>query len=218
MNTIYKIFLIMVVSVFISSCSSSEEVIQTAIAQTQKAEIKPIQSTVFLTSTPTIITSTPTIIITSTPIQTFTPIYTPSITLTNTITNTPTKTQIPTITPTNTVTPSLTPTADIFLHLSLAEFLQKYNSLSDLQKKEFVPSLPGKKVQWTGVVLEVYDDGQILISIPGTLASSVSLKGVPIEVSKTVNKKSSISFTATIQSVVDFLGLHIYLVDGKIIK
>ncbi len=73
-------------------------------------------------------------------------------------------------------------------------------------------------MDWNVKVLEVSDDGTITISIPGTLLSTVSLKGISLEIAKTINKNSYIRFTGVMDNVIDFLGLHIYIVDGRLIE
>lgn len=120
--------------------------------------------------------------------------------------------------PTPSQTPSPTPTDDPNkLSLSLPDFIDKYNGMTDLQKNDFRASLPGKTVAWSGNVFDVSGDGAIQVDIPGTLVSLVDLKGVPRDQAAKVNKNTIIKFTGTIQSVLDFLGLHVYLVGCQIV-
>lgn len=195
-----KTFLIIILLCSLIACTPSASVVQTAIAQTQAA----------------LPTSIPTFTSTVTPKSTITP--TPTDTLTSTITLTPTETLTLTPSATSTHTPSPTPTEDKRLRLTLQEFIIYYNSLTDLQKKDYLASLPGKTVDWSSKVIDVYEDGTILVDIPGTLVSSIRLQGVPLEIAKTIAKDSYIRFTGVIESAADFLGLHIYLVDVKLIK
>jgi hypothetical protein len=121
----------------------------------------------------------------------------------------PSNTAIPSST--NTRTPIPSPTKDMSLHLSLEEFVNHYDSLTDLQKKAYITSVIGKIVRWDGQVLDVNSNGDVTINIPGTLLSVVYLQGVPLDIAQSINKDSHISFTGTIEQVIDFLGLHIYL-------
>ncbi|MHA1216429.1 MAG: hypothetical protein ACTSPX_03795 [Candidatus Thorarchaeota archaeon] len=100
--------------------------------------------------------------------------------------------------------------------MSLQEFVSQHKRLTDLQKEDWLANLPGKTVDWAGTVLEVKTDGTVIVDIPGTLASSVALEGLPIETAKTIDKNRYIRFTGTIDDIIDFLGLHIYLVDVHI--
>lgn len=89
--------------------------------------------------------------------------------------------------------------------------------MTDLQKTDFRATLPGKTVAWSGTVFDVRGDGTIEVNIPGTLVSLVNLQGVPHDQAATVNKNKVIKFTGTVQSIIDFLGLHVYLVDCQIV-
>ncbi len=139
-------------------------------------------------------------------------------TLTPTITNSPTITSTPTITITSPPTQTPTPTEDLRLNLSLSEFTSYYDNLTDLQQEAFLTSLPGKTVDWSGNVFDVSEDGSILVDIPGTLVSLVSLEGVSIDIAQTINKDSYIRFTGVIKEAVDFLGMHIYIINVQIIN
>jgi len=101
----HLILIVLVSVLLISSCSPSESVIQTALAETKLVEQSLTPES---TSTPTH-TNTPTNNSTATITQTPTITFTPTITLTPTITITPTITLFSTITSTPTMTPTVTP-------------------------------------------------------------------------------------------------------------
>lgn len=109
------------------------------------------------------------------------------------------------------------PTMPQPLGMDLGQFVAKYDSLTDLQKKDFVGQSTGKWVDWTGEVGDVESDGTILIRIPGTLASSVYLKGVSQADAASLIKGTTIHFTGRIGSVSEFLGLNITLADVEIL-
>jgi len=118
--------------------------------------------------------------------------------------------------PTATLIP--TPTPQPKLGMDLSQFVAKYDSLTDLQKKDFVSQSTGKWVDWSGTVLDVQTDGTILVDIPETLASSVSLKGVSMADAVNLSKGTTIRFTGRIADVIDILGLHIYLEDVQLVQ
>lgn len=116
--------------------------------------------------------------------------------------------------PTETYTPA--PTELPMLEMDLNQFVSKYDSLTDIQKEDFIGEAVGKWVEWNGEVLEVNSDGTILVNIQETLLSAVSLKGVSEDVAKTLNKGQSVRFTCSIENAIDFMGLHIYLNNCEI--
>jgi hypothetical protein len=103
------------------------------------------------------------------------------------------------------------------LGLDLSQFVAKYDSLTDIQKKDFVGQSIGKWVDWQGEISEVRSDGLIQMSIPGSIASFVDLNGVSLEISKSFNKGQTIHYTGRISSISDFLGLSIRVVDAQIV-
>ncbi|HZW04257.1 MAG TPA: zinc ribbon domain-containing protein [Anaerolineaceae bacterium] len=116
--------------------------------------------------------------------------------------------------PTSTTAP--TPTPRPYLEMDMGQFISTYDSLTDMQKKDYIGQSVGKWVRWSGEILDVDANGTIVVNIPGTLASSVSLKGVSQDVSINLSKGQTITYEAQIDDVVDLLGLHIYLVNGEI--
>jgi len=121
----------------------------------------------------------------------------------------PTNTPLPTNIPPPTNTPE--PTKDMRLNLSLTEFVNYWDSLTDLQKDDFLMTLPGKTVDWEAKVFEVKSDGEIKLEIPGTFLSLVTCEGVSIDYAKTINKDSYIRFTGRIRDVSNLIALYIYI-------
>lgn len=116
-------------------------------------------------------------------------------------------------------TPIITTPQDMRLELSLLELYNYYNGMTHLQRSEYLKTLDGKTVEWTGLVHDVDNKGLITISAPiGNC--SVSLSGVPIEEAKNLNKGTQIRFTGTILEPrgPDSIGLCILLMDVQIIK
>jgi hypothetical protein len=133
------------------------------------------------------------------------------VTIQNTIAPSATK-----LIPTNTPVPTNTPRPT--LGMDMSQFISKYDSFTDLQKKDFISQSVGKWVSWTGTIVDVQSDGSIVVDIPGTLASSIDLKGVPNNVAITLSKDQPISYEGRLSNIIDFLGLHIYLEDVRIIN
>lgn len=106
-----------------------------------------------------------------------------------------TNTKGPSPTPTKSQTP--TPTDDASLGMSLNEFVDHYESLTELQRDDFIESLPGKTIDWTGNVVDVTEDA-IYISMPGSIWNGQTvLQDVPPDIALTVTKDSRIHFTGT---------------------
>jgi hypothetical protein len=211
----FLVLLPIVLLVFLSACGPSEEQVQNAIAQTQAAwTLVPTQPD-FPTYTP---------YPTYTPNATYTPIPTdilPTITsliYTETITFTPSITPTPTITYTPTKTPLPSATPDMNLYMSLSEFRAEYDRQTDLTRDDFVNNTIGKIVDWSGEVTDVKSDLSIIIHIPGTYMSDVTIYGVPYEDAKNIKKGSNIRFSGEFLGLSDFLGLHIEIGNGRIIK
>lgn len=101
--------------------------------------------------------------------------------------------------------------------MDLSEWVKKYDSMTDLQKKDFVDQSIGKWVEWSGRVTEITKDGTIFLNLPGTFLSLVYLEDVPVEVGITLAKDQTIRYTGRIKKVSDFLGLSIYVENGKIL-
>jgi hypothetical protein len=109
------------------------------------------------------------------------------------------------------------PTLKPMLGMDLSQFVAKYDSLTDLQKKDFVGQSTGKWVNWSGEIFDVQSDGTIEVNIPGTLLSLVHLKGVSQNDAANLSKGETIHFTGRISSVTEFLALYIDIEDVQLI-
>ena len=138
----------------------------------------------------------------------------------------PTKEHIqPTSPPVAQVTPSSTPlpetpapTPIAIIPLDLSQFMDAYNSLTDMQKEDFKKQYTGQWVSWSGKVFDVKSDSTIDVNIPNTLVSLVILGGVSHADAIQVSKNSTISFIGHIKDINDLLGMHIYLDHVQLIK
>ena len=142
-------------------------------------------------------------------------------------TNTATATLAATDTPTITLTPIVpfTSTATLAavqttpggpLRLNLPQFLTKYLGSTDLQKKAFIDSLPGKVVSWSANVQDVTLDGVVIVQVPDFVDSTIILNGVPLTAAQRTYKNQYIDFTGTIDSFNEGIGIQIVLVKAKI--
>lgn len=120
-------------------------------------------------------------------------------------------------TTTSATTIAPTPTQQPMLGMDLSQFVAKYDSLTDLQKKTLVSQSIGKWVDWSGGISDVQSNGTILVNIPETLMSMVSLKGVSQQAAATLSKGETIHFTGRISDVMNVLGLYIYLEDVQLL-
>jgi hypothetical protein len=99
------------------------------------------------------------------------------------------------------------------LGMDLSQFVDKYDGMTDAQKKDFISQSTGLWVSWSGEISDVKSDGTILVNIPGTLTSFVQLEGIPPEDALKRAKGETIRFTGQINNILDTVGLHIYLKD-----
>ena len=101
------------------------------------------------------------------------------------------------------------------INLTLNQFLNQYRSLTDLQKEEYIKSLPGKLVSWTAEVDNVTTDG--LVHLSNLYSSdSVVLVGVPAEEAIALDRKMLVDFTGMIQSISGNFSPDIIVVDAVI--
>ena len=111
----------------------------------------------------------------------------------------------------------LSPTPKPMLDMELSQFVTEYDSLTDIQKEEFVNQAIGKWVDWNGEVFEVQSDGTVQVNIPETMLSLVNLNGLSQDVAISIKKGQLIHFTARISEVNSFLGLYIELDNVEIL-
>lgn len=145
----------------------------------------------------------------------------------------PTNPPTPTLAPTETLTPAPTgtprppapgdPTAAITIepsgeiNLTLNQFLTRYKSMTDLQKQEYVVTLPGKTVKWMGEVENVTVDGTVELRNLYS-GGSVILIGIPTETAVKIDRNMVVDFTGMIQSFSGNISPEITIVDVKILR
>jgi hypothetical protein len=90
-------------------------------------------------------------------------------------------------------------------------------NLTQLHRPDFLKSIDGNSVDWTGLVNEVQSDGSVLINAPSGRCF-VNLNKVSMEVAKTVKKGTNINFTGTLlePNYDDYIGLCILLINVNI--
>jgi hypothetical protein len=112
---------------------------------------------------------------------------------------------------------SSSPTNNIKLNMSMIELFNYVEKLTQLQRPDFLKSIDGNTVDWTGLVDDVQSDGSVLIRAPSGRCY-VNLSKVPMEVAKTVIKGTNINFTGTLvePSYDDYFGLCILLINVNI--
>jgi hypothetical protein len=148
---------------------------------------------------------------------------TPRPTSAPTMTLTPS--QIPTTTPTPTPRPGLPgePTAAVTiqpsgdLNLTFNQFLTQYKAMTDLQKQDYVTTLPGKMVSWSATVENVTTDG--VVELKNLFSGgSVIMSGLPGETALGLDRKMIVDFTGMIQSMSGKISPEIIVVDVKILR
>lgn len=103
------------------------------------------------------------------------------------------------------------------LGYSLTSLVKRYDSMTDLQKRDYVATLPGKTVFWTGQVYNITSDGIITLLNPfGT--GKVTMKGIPVETAKKIDKGMLVEFTGMIESFGGTLVPDIVVVNIKLIR
>lgn len=149
---------------------------------------------------------------------------------------TPTSTETPTTSPTVTptaqattpaaaqaggkATATLTATAiqpGGALNWSLQYFVQRYNSMTDLQRKNLVATLPGKTVTWYAILDNVTADGQIVMKFPFAMYGSIILKGVSPEISVKIERGYQVEFSGMIESFDSEFSNKMVLTDVNVI-
>jgi hypothetical protein len=118
------------------------------------------------------------------------------------VTDTPTATEAgtETVTPTETETPTQGVQPGAPLYWSLQYFVSRYSFMTDLQKQQFVATLPGRTVSWYAIMDNVTSDGLVMMRFPFGMYGSIVLEGVPADVSAQINRGYQVEFTGTIQS------------------
>lgn len=154
------------------------------------------------------------------------------------ITSTPEPTQetAPTATPEPTATTTVTPTASSFLGasgsmaeptaiiepggslgLGLNQLINRYTAMTDLQKKEFAATLPGKTVYWTGQVYNIAADGTILLDNPYG-SGRVTILGIVPEEAIDIDKDMLVDFRGMIVSFGGTFGRDIVITNAELVR
>jgi hypothetical protein len=150
---------------------------------------------------------------------------------TSAATNTPSATMVPS----NTATLAFTPTATPYgvkasatsaatiqpgkpLGLTLTYFFNTLAAMTDLQKKEYVQTLPGKLVNWTGSVDNVTIGGLVMVKLPPPFMGSITLKGVPKDVALKIDRDNLVEFTGMIESINEDYNLQLVVTGVKVIR
>lgn len=147
-----------------------------------------------------------------------------STTVTPQVVNTVTETKQPQTVATNTpedqpiIVPTIQPTSTslVMLEMDMGQFVAKYESMTDLQKKDFIGKSIGKWVDWSGAVYEVDKSGSITIDGPSSF-SLIFLSGVSKDIGITLSKGQEIHFTGRITDIYEFFGLTIDIGDGQLL-
>lgn len=218
------------ISILLVGCSSSEKVIQTAIAKTDAA--KPT-STLAQTISPS-----------NSPLPSST--NTPTSTLTPTLTNTPSNTPIPSENQTQTAVAELTTeTAEAKIatqaargiqatstqkahelnltataasrpsSLTFTELESNYYDLDDEPWNEYRSSLKGEIVLWTGIVLDKTFDTLVLDLGQYAPDRLIALHQIPIATVDKVNIRDSVTFIAKITEVTFYCDVQLNLIEMK---
>lgn len=95
--------------------------------------------------------------------------------------------------------------------ISWEEIDSTYERMTQLQRADYIKTLPGKQIHWTATVREVRSDGDLPLNMPGRTSHSITLRGVPKELALTIQRDQRIVFDAVIDDANDFLGLNIIL-------
>jgi hypothetical protein len=136
-----------------------------------------------------------------------TPSRTPNPTRTPSPTREPTGTPAPTATATSTPEPAW---------LSLNEFWQRYNGLTDLQKAQFRGDVVGQRVRWAVAVSEVLKNGTVIVTIEAFL-QGVYIEGLPRDVAAGLSKGQAIVVEGTISRMTTFLGTSVYVNKARVL-
>jgi hypothetical protein len=86
------------------------------------------------------------------------------------------------------------------LNWSLQYFVARYNFMTDLQRKEFAASLPGKTVSWYASLNNVNADGSVVMKFPYGMQGSLILNDIPTATATRINHGDQVEFTGMITS------------------
>jgi hypothetical protein len=89
--------------------------------------------------------------------------------------------------------------------------------MTDLQRQDFLSTLPGKTVAWSGLVSNISTDGTISLDNP-IGSGRVTLKGIPRETAIKIDLGMQVDFTGMIESIQGTYFTDIVITDGKIVR
>jgi hypothetical protein len=117
----------------------------------------------------------------------------------------------------NTATPIPTSTSPRqWLGMGLAVFQSRWESLTDIQRKDFITESVGKWVSWTGSIDNVESDGRIVVNIPGEFVGAVDVTGIPQSVINGLSKGQTIWFEGQITSIVTMVGPFVDVENARL--
>ena len=93
-------------------------------------------------------------------------------------------------------------------YLTVARIEQERKDLTDIQKEQYDQNVLGEVIQFKGRVLDVHEDGDVLLD-EGGLFTLVRLLGIPKDAAITLQKDQLIEGMGTVAEVGSFLGLTI---------
>jgi hypothetical protein len=152
------------------------------------------------------------------------------------VTSTPEPTRLATETPEPTATTEATPTEESIsgvvevvtatptpvtesgsLGLGFNQLINRYDGMTDLQKQEFIATLPGKTVYWIGQVNNIAADGTLNLDNPYGIGR-MTLKGVDAETAVKINKNYLVEFNGMIEAFSGSLVPNITVTNVEIVR
>jgi hypothetical protein len=103
------------------------------------------------------------------------------------------------------------------LNLGFNQLIRRYTNMTDLQKQEFVKTLPGKTIYWNAEVYNITTDGTLVLDNPYGVGR-VTLKGTPIETALEIDRGMLVDFRGMIQSFGGSFGREIVIINADIVR
>jgi len=216
-KSILPVFVFILVALFtisLAACAAKPSAanIQTAVAATlAAAPAKPAQAVTKLVEVTRVVEVTAPVEATAE--TSSTPTDTPAVTDTPATTGAGTQAAV--------ATPTATPTQGVQagapLYWSLQYFVTRFNFMTDLQKQQFVTTLPGRTVSWYAIMDNVTVDGLVIMRFPYGMYGQIVLKGVPTETANQINRGYQVEFSGMIESFDSQSSNQLVLSNVKII-
>jgi len=128
------------------------------------------------------------------------------------------KTQQPlAVAPTNPAEQVLPSATRSMLGMDLTQFQASWESMTDIQRKDFISKSVGKWVDWSGTINGVESDGRIVVNIPGELMGAVDVTGVPQNILINLSKDQTLHFTGQITGIVTMVGPFVSVGNAQIL-